>query len=79
MQEDEDVDRGSERGEMEAGLQMEAGAALPLAAGREVLGGGVNCPLAPLSELASRSGEAFFFAGLLADLVWTPVWVCWAC
>lgn len=81
MQEDEDVDCGSGRGEMEAGLQMEAGAALLLllTAGREVLEGGVNCLLAPLSEPASRTGEDFFFTGLLTDLVWAPVWVCWAC
>lgn len=63
MQEDE-VDRGSERGEMEAGLQMDTGALVLEMVGTAVLGGGVNCPLAPLSELTSRPGELFFLAGL---------------
>lgn len=75
------MDSGSESGEMEAGLQMDTGAALPLllAAGSAVLGGGVNCPLAPLSELASLTGELFFFTGLLTALFCAPLWVCWAC
>lgn len=83
MQEEEaevvEEDSGSDRGEMEAGLQMDTGAALLLTAGIGVLEGGVNCPLAPLSELASRTGELFFFTGLLTALFWTPGWVCWAC
>lgn len=63
MQED-DVDRGSERGEMEAGLQMDTGALLLEMAGTVVLAGGVNWPLVALSELISLAGELFFFAGL---------------
>lgn len=64
MQEaDEEVERGSESGEMDAGLHMEAGAVLLEMAGTEVLEGGVNWPLAPLSELASLTGEPFFFTG----------------
>ncbi|TNN64081.1 hypothetical protein EYF80_025699 [Liparis tanakae] len=74
MQE-EDVDSGSDSGEMEAGLQMDTGgAALPLTAGSEGPEGGVNWPLAPLSELASRAGELFFFTGLLTALFWAPLW-----
>lgn len=77
MQEEEEVDSGSESGEMDAGLQIDTGAALLLlTAGSEVLAGGVNCPLAPLSELASLTGELFFFNGLLAALFCTPLWVC---
>lgn len=81
MQEEDEVDSGSERGEMEAGLQMETGAAvlLLLTAGMEVLEGGVNWPLAALSELGSLTGDPFFFTGLLTDLFCTPLWVCWAC
>lgn len=83
QEEEEEVDSGSESGEMDAGLQIETGAALPpllpLTGGREVLEGGVNWPLAPLSELASLTGEDFFFSGLLTALFCTPVWVCWAC
>lgn len=83
MQEEEEVDSGSESGEMDAGLQMETGAALPalllLTGGREVLEGGVNWPLAPLSELTSLTGEGFFFRGLLTALFCTPLWLCWAC
>lgn len=86
MQEEEEVDSGSESGEMDAGLQMEAGAALPpppllllLAGGRGVLEGGVNWPLAPLSELTSLTGDGFFFSGLLTALLCTPLWLCWAC
>lgn len=85
--EEEEVDSGSDSGEMDAGLQIDtAAAALPLpplllllTAGREVVEGGVNWPLAPLSELASRTGEPFFFSGLLTALFCTPLWVCWAC
>lgn len=78
MQEEEEVDSGSESGEMDAGLQIDTGAAvlLLLTAGSEVLAGGVNCPLAPLSELASLTGELFFFNGLLTALFCTPLWVC---
>lgn len=83
MQEEEEVDSGSDSGEMEAGLQIDTGGAalllLLLTAGREVVEGGVNCPLAPLSELASLTGELFFFTGLLTALFCTPPWVCWAC
>lgn len=83
MQEEEEVDSGSDSGEMEAGLQIDTGAALPLllllTAGSEVPEGGVNWPLAPLSELASLTGEPFFFIGLLTALFCTPLWVCWAC
>lgn len=39
---EEDVDSGSESGEMEAGLQMDTGALLLEMAGTEVLDGGVN-------------------------------------
>lgn len=82
-EEEEEVDSGSESGEMDAGLQMETGAALPppllLTGGREVLEGGVNCPLAPLSELTSLTGEDFFFRGFATALFCTPDWVCWAC
>lgn len=63
-------DRGSDRGEMEAGLQMDTGAVLLLTTGSEVVQGGVNCPLATLvSEPASLTGEPFFFTGLLTGLV----------
>lgn len=81
MQEDaEEADMGSGRGEMEAGLQMDTGVAAVLTGGREALEGGVNWPLAPLSELASRTGEGFFFTGLVLDaLLGAPLWVCWAC
>ena len=81
MQEEEEVDSGSDSGEMEAGLQIDTGAALLLllTGGREVVEGGVNCPLAPLSELASLTGEPFFFTGLLTALCCTPLWFCWAC
>lgn len=82
-EEEEEVESGSESGEMDAGLQMETGAALLLllllTGGREVLGGGVNCPLAPLSELTSRTGEDFFFRGFATALFCTPDWFCWAC
>lgn len=86
-EEEEEVDSGSESGEMDAGLQMETGAALLpplplpllLTGGREALEGGVNCPLAPLSELTSLTGEDFFFSGLETVLFCTPLWVCWAC
>lgn len=63
MQEEE-VDKGSDSGEMEAGLQIDTGALLLAMVGTEVLEGGVNWPLAPLSELTSRAGEVFFLAGL---------------
>jgi len=63
MQEEE-VDRGSDSGEMEAGLQIDTGALLLEMAGTEVLEGGVNWPLVPLSELTSRAGDVFFLAGL---------------
>lgn len=63
MQEEE-VDKGSDSGEMEAGLQIDTGALLLAMVGTEVLEGGVNWPLAPLSELTSRAREVFFLAGL---------------
>lgn len=64
MQEaDEEVESGSESGEMDAGLHMDAGAVLLEIAGTDVLEGGVNWPLAPLSELTSLTGELFFFTG----------------
>lgn len=63
MQEEE-VDRGSDSGEMEAGLQIDTGALLLEMAGTEVLEGGVNWPLVPLSELTSWAGDIFFLAGL---------------
>ena len=63
MQEEE-VDKGSDSGEMEAGLQIDTGALLLEMAGTEVLEGGANWPLIPLSELTSRAGEVFFFAGV---------------
>lgn len=63
MHEDE-VDKGSDRGEMDAGLQIDTGALLVEIAGTVVvLVGGVNWPLAPLSELTSLAGELFFLAG----------------
>lgn len=62
MQEEE-VDKGSDSGEMEAGLQIDTGALLLAMVGTEVLEG-VNWPLVPLSELTSRAGEVFFLAGL---------------
>lgn len=71
MHEEEEVESGSERGEMEAGLQIDTGAVLLLTAGIGVLEGGVNWPLAPLSELASLIGELFFFTGLA--LLWVPL------
>lgn len=83
MQEEEDVDSGSESGEIEAGLQIDTGAALLLllllTTGSEVVEGGVNCPLVPFSEPTSLAGEPFFFSGLLTALFCTPVWFCWAC
>ena len=79
MQDDEEVESGSARGEMEAGLQMETGAALLLTAGIGVLEGGVYWPLAPLSELASRMGEPFFLTGRAGLLLWAPLCDCWAC
>lgn len=60
---DEEVDSGSESGDIDAGLHIDAGAVLLEMAGTEVLEGGVNCPLAPLSELTSLTGELFFFTG----------------
>lgn len=79
-EEEEVVERGSESGEMDAGLQIDTGAALLplllLTDGSVVFEGGVNCPLAPLSELASLTGEPFFFSGLLTALFCTPLWVC---
>lgn len=63
MQEEE-VDRGSDSGEMEAGLQIDTGALLLEMAGTEVLEERVNWPLVPLSELTSRAGDVFFLAGL---------------
>lgn len=62
---------------MEAGLQMDTGALLLLTAGIVVLGGGVNWPLAPLSELASLIGELLFLTGLV--LLCAPLWDCCAC
>lgn len=76
MQEEE-VDRGSESGEMDAGLQMDTGALLLEMVGTEVLEGGVNCPLVPLSELTSRAGEFFFLAG--RTLFWPPFCCCCCC
>lgn len=76
MQEDE-VDKGSESGEMDAGLQMDTGALLLEMVGTEVLEGGVNCPLVPLSELTSRAGEFFFLAG--RTLFWPPFCCCCCC
>lgn len=78
-EEEEDAERGSGRGEMEAGLQMDTGAVLLLTDGRVVLEGGVNWPLAPLSEPVSLSGDPFFLTGLFTALFCTPVWLCWAC
>lgn len=74
---EEEVDRGSERGEMDAGLQIDTGALLLEMAGTEVLAGGVNWPLVPLSELTSLAGELFFFAGL--TLFWPPFCCCCCC
>lgn len=71
------MDRGSESGEMDAGLQMETGALLLEMVGTEVLEGGVNCPLVPLSELTSRAGEFFFLAG--RTLFWPPFCCCCCC
>ena len=63
MQEEE-VESGSDSGEMDAGLQIDTGAVLVGMAGTVVvLAGGVNWPLAPLSELTSLVGELFFLAG----------------
>lgn len=77
MQEEE-VDRGSERGEMDAGLQMDTGAVLVEMAGTVVvLVGGVNWPLAPFSELTSLVGELFFLAG--RTLFWPPFCCCCCC
>lgn len=76
MQEEE-VESGSDSGEMEAGLQMDTGAVVVETAGTEVLEGGVNWPLAPLSELASRAGELFFLAG--RTLFWPPFCCCCCC
>lgn len=71
------MDRGSESGEMDAGLQMDTGALLLEMVGTEVLEGGVNCPLVPLSELTSRAGEFFFLAG--RTLFWPPFCCCCCC
>lgn len=77
MQEEE-VDSGSESGEMDAGLQMDTGAVVVEMAGTVVvLVGGVNWPLAPLSELTSRVGELFFLAG--RTLFWPPFCCCCCC
>ncbi len=77
MQEEE-VDRGSESGEMDAGLQIDTGAVLVEMAGTVVvLVGGVNWPLAPLSELTSLVGELFFLAG--RTLFWPPFCCCCCC
>lgn len=77
MQEEE-VDKGSESGEMDAGLQMDTGAVLVETAGTVVvLVGGVNWPLAPLSELTSLVGELFFLAG--RTLFWPPFCCCCCC
>lgn len=75
MQEEE-VDKGSDSGEIEAGLQIETGALLLEMAGTEVLEGGVNWPLAVLSELTSRAGDAFFLAGR-ALFCPPPCCCCW--
>lgn len=76
MQE-EDVERGSASGEMEAGLQIDTGAVLVDMEGTEVvLEGGVNWPLAPLSELASLAGELFFLAG---RTLFCPPFCCCCC
>ena len=61
---EEEVDEGSDSGGTEAGLQIDTGALLLEMAGTEVLEGGVNWPLVPLSELTSRAGDVFFLAGL---------------
>ena len=63
MQEEE-VDRGSDSGEMEAGLQIDTGALLLEMTGTEVLEGGVIWPLVPPSEITSQAGDVFFLAGL---------------
>jgi len=52
MQEEE-VDKGSDSGETEFGIQIDIGALLLEMAGTEVLGEGVNWPLVPLCELTS--------------------------
>lgn len=78
MQEDEEevVERGSGRGEMEAGLQMDAGAPVLLGMGaKEALETGVNGPCT--SELVSRAGEDFFLTGRF--LLGVPGWVCCCC
>ena len=53
MQEEE-VDKGSDGGGMEAGLQIDTGVLLLEVAGPEVLEGAVDWPLVPPSELTSR-------------------------
>lgn len=75
MQEEE-VDKGSDSGEMEAGLQIDTGALLLAMVGTEELEGGVNWPLVPLSELTSRAGEVFFLAGLT---LFCPPFCCCCC
>ena len=60
----EAVDRGSDNGGMEAGLQTDAGALLLEMTGTEVLEGGLIWPLVPHSELTSQAGDVFFLAGL---------------
>lgn len=82
---DEDVESASGRGEMDAGLQMDTGAAAAVVvdaaawtADTVLLAGGVNWPpLAPLSELASRAGELFFLVG--RTLFWPPFCCCCCC
>lgn len=69
-----EADRGSGIGEMEAGLQMETVAlALELGVTDVPVGGGLYCPLVLVSELVSRAGDVFFFAG--RALAW-PVLCC---
>lgn len=56
-------DRGSGKGEIEAGLQMDTGAELLVVVVMVVvLDGGVNWPLSLVAP--SRTGEPFFFRGL---------------
>ena len=54
------VDRGSDSGGMEAGLQTDIGALLLEMTGTEVLEGGANWPFVPPSELTSQAGDIFF-------------------
>lgn len=76
-EEDEEEEICSEIGEVEAGLQIDAGAVLVDTPGRGVLEMLVNGPLLLLSEFDSLTGEVFLLT--VRVLFCVLVWDCCCC